>query len=250
MSDEVSAAPYWSHHSEVDEAWAARRELAAAIRELSERCVRTEAGASDLLAAASAIRAATETLPAGDTSFQRFRDGRYGADPARFIDRTALTGHCNPVSPPLTIDWDGTTATCPITFTELQQGAPGMVHGGWVASAGDLARLAASFDVPESHAVLDQASIESMFSLPQNVDRADYESGDAYYGLGWSVRDYGAGQLNTWHGGSLPGTHTLMVRVRSGVGWVVLFNRRGDGFGEIDGLLHQAAGKVEEWPGS
>ena len=123
-------------------------------------------------------------------------------------------------------------------------------HGGWVASAGDLARLAASFDVPESHAVLDQASIESMFSLPQNVDRADYESGDAYYGLGWSVRDYGAGQLNTWHGGSLPGTHTLMVRVRSGVGWVVLFNRRGDGFGEIDGLLHQAAGKVEEWPGS
>ena len=123
-------------------------------------------------------------------------------------------------------------------------------HGGWVASAGDLARFASSFDVPESHPVLDRESIERMFSLPQNLDPADYESGNAYYGLGWNVRDYGGGQLNTWHGGSLPGTNTLMGRIRTGVGWVVLFNRRARDLGEIDGLLHQAANKVEEWPGA
>jgi acyl-coenzyme A thioesterase PaaI-like protein len=137
MSHEESAASHWSHHPDVDDQWTARRELAAALRELSERCVRTEAGAPELLEAARVIRAATETLPQGDTSFQRFQDGRYGAHPARFIDRTALTGHCNPIAPPLVIDWDGTTATCPITFTDLQQGAPGMVHGGWVASVLD-----------------------------------------------------------------------------------------------------------------
>jgi len=122
-------------------------------------------------------------------------------------------------------------------------------HGGWVGSVGDLARFASSFDMPESHAVLDQPSIERMFALPQNTDPGDYRPGSEYYALGWFVRDYGGGQLNTWHVGSLPGTFGLMVRVRDGVGWVVLFNRRGDEFGPIDGLLHHAAARVEEWPG-
>jgi hypothetical protein len=103
--------------------------------------------------------------------------------------------------------------------------------------------------MPESHAVLDQPSIERIFALPQNIDPDDYESGSGYYGLGWFVRDYGGGQLNASHVGSLPGSFTLMVRARTGVGWVVLFNRRGDGFDAIDGLLHQAAASVEVWPG-
>ncbi len=137
MSEEESAAQYWSHHQDVDEEWAARRVLADALRELSERCVRTDSDASDLLAAAEVVRSITDSLPQGDTCFQRFKDGRYGAQPAKFIDRTALTGACNPVAPPLKIDWDGTTSTCPITFTDVHQGAPGMVHGGWVASVLD-----------------------------------------------------------------------------------------------------------------
>jgi CubicO group peptidase (beta-lactamase class C family) len=121
-------------------------------------------------------------------------------------------------------------------------------HGGWVASAGDLARFAASFDVPETHPVLDASSIERMFALPENVVEGSYSTGEAYYALGWAVRDYGGGQRSTWHDGSLPGTHTLMVRRRDGVGWVILFNERGQGFEAIDGLLHQAADRVDRWP--
>jgi CubicO group peptidase (beta-lactamase class C family) len=123
-------------------------------------------------------------------------------------------------------------------------------HGGWLASAGDLARFAASFDVPESHPVLDPASIERMFALPENLAGDGYSSGDAYYALGWAVRDFGGGERNTWHDGSLPGTYTLMVRRRDGVGWVILFNKRGQGFGAIDALLHQAADRVDAWPGA
>jgi CubicO group peptidase (beta-lactamase class C family) len=121
-------------------------------------------------------------------------------------------------------------------------------HGGWVSTAGDVARFAASFDAPERHPVLTPSSIERMFALPENVDPDDYQPGSPYYSIGWMVRDYGGGERNTWHGGSLPGTFTLLVRRRDGLGWVLLFNRRGDGFEAIDALLHQAADRVREWP--
>jgi CubicO group peptidase (beta-lactamase class C family) len=123
-------------------------------------------------------------------------------------------------------------------------------HGGWLSSAGDLARFASSFDRPDAHPVLEPSSIEQMYALPEHINPESYERGSVYYGLGWSVRDYGGGKRNAWHGGALSGTYTLMVRRQDGVGWVVLFNRLVPGIGEIDGLLHQAAGNVREWPGS
>jgi hypothetical protein len=61
--------------------------------------------------------------------------------------------------------------------------------------------------------------------------------------------------MNTWHAGSLDGTFALMVRRFDGVGWVVVFNERdsisdptGDGYWEIDGMLHDAADAVDSWP--
>jgi hypothetical protein len=89
-----------------------------------------------------------------------------------------------------------------------------------------------------------------MYALPEHIQPESYERGSVYYGLGWAVRDYGGGERNAWHSGALPGTYTLMVRRSDGVGWVVLFNRLGPGFGEIDSLLHQAADNVREWPNS
>ena len=121
-------------------------------------------------------------------------------------------------------------------------------HGGWLASAPDLARFAASFDKPDASPILSAASIETMFSLPATITREKYKPGEKYYACGWGVRDYGKGRRNTWHTGSLPGCHTFMARWSNGVNCVVLFNKRGDGFDEIDPILWNAVKSISNWP--
>ena len=71
----------------------------------------------------------------------------------------------------------------------------------------------------------------------------------AFYACGWMVRPVGkGGKANTWHGGSLPGTNTLLVRRHDGLTWAVLFNSRSRKDGAIDPALHRAANVVTEWP--
>jgi len=121
-------------------------------------------------------------------------------------------------------------------------------HGGWLASAPELARFAAALDDPKNCPILSGESIEAIFALPETIDPDKYKRGERYYACGWNVRDYGDGRRNTWHTGSLPGCFTFMARWRNGVNCVVLFNKRGDGFSEIDPLLFKAAKSVAQWP--
>ena len=125
-------------------------------------------------------------------------------------------------------------------------------EGGWLISAVDLARFASTFDDPGRSPVLSSGSVDVMYSFPENIDSSSYVPGDWYYGCGWSVRDWGSGGRNTWHGGYLPGTRTLLVRRRDGINWCVLFNQSDDpsgaDYGEIDSLLHAAADAVSVWP--
>jgi N-acyl-D-amino-acid deacylase len=123
-------------------------------------------------------------------------------------------------------------------------------HGGWLASAVDLARFAVAFHDPSHCPILAESSIREMFSpppppMPQGRER--------FYGCGWNVRKAGAHDaINTWHNGSLAGTATLLVRRWDGLSWAVLFNQRsGDNKlpdGAIDSALHRAADKVTSWP--
>ena len=121
-------------------------------------------------------------------------------------------------------------------------------HGGWIASALDLARFATLFDNPSNNPILSTASVETMFSLPATITRENYKPGEKYYACGWGVRDYGNGRMNTWHTGSLPGCHTFMARWSNGINCVVLFNKRGDGFDAIDPLLWKAVKNISNWP--
>ncbi len=121
-------------------------------------------------------------------------------------------------------------------------------HGGWLASAPELARFAAAFDDPSHCPILSAESIETMFAFPETITPDKYERGAVYYGCGWSIRDYGSGSRNTWHPGSLPGCYTFMARWSNGVNCVVLFNRRDSNFGEIDPLLWKAVKSVTAWP--
>ena len=127
-------------------------------------------------------------------------------------------------------------------------------HGGWIASAEELVRFASAFDVPARCKVLHPAGIATMFGRPPGRAGLDANGKpqEAYYGCGWSVRTVGLSG-NTWHGGTLDGTSTLLVRRHDGLCWGVLFNTRNSPAGEnlgglIDPLLHQAADRVRLWP--
>jgi N-acyl-D-amino-acid deacylase len=128
-------------------------------------------------------------------------------------------------------------------------------HGGWLASAADLARFAAALDDPVPTAWLPPEARHLLYEPPaQPVSRkADGSLEPVYYACGWDVRPAGKnGRANYWHNGSLPGTFTLLVRRHDGLAWAALFNQRSNDpklpDGQIDGALHRAADSVAEWP--
>jgi CubicO group peptidase (beta-lactamase class C family) len=122
-------------------------------------------------------------------------------------------------------------------------------HGGWIASAVDLARFVCAVD-GRGHRpqILRPRTIERMTARPAPPVAV---GADSWYGMGWQVRPAG-GDANWWHNGSLDGTSAIMVRANNGLTWVALFNSRpknADQFGsELDGALWRAAGAVERWP--
>lgn len=123
-------------------------------------------------------------------------------------------------------------------------------HGGWIASAVDLARLCCAFDDPSKSSLLSEASIATMWERP---DGAPGQGKTVYYGCGWSVRPGAEGRVNAWHSGLIAGTSTLMVRQPNGVNWVVLFNTDSTATGktaaaEVESRIYKALGAIRDWP--
>ena len=103
-------------------------------------------------------------------------------------------------------------------------------HGGWIATAGDLVRFASQ--LPR---LLNAASIQAMTS-PGPAGGG--------YARGWSVNAVS----NWWHGGSLPGTSTILVHTARGVCWAGLLNRRTEGIGPaLDRLMWRMSRAVPGW---
>lgn len=129
-------------------------------------------------------------------------------------------------------------------------------HGGWLSSAPDLVRFAASFDRPSRSPILKADSIRTTFARPAGLAGHDKKGKprDVYYGCGWQIRVVSSkGAINTWHTGALDGTATLLVRRSDGLCWAVLFNARENARGQnltgpIDPLVHDAADQVKRWP--
>ncbi|MEZ6134781.1 MAG: serine hydrolase [Pirellulaceae bacterium] len=128
-------------------------------------------------------------------------------------------------------------------------------HGGWIASATDLAKFAAAFDDPDHCPILSRESIEAMYARPPGSAGQDEDGQEkaVYYSLGWNNRVVGKGRTNHWHTGSLSGTATILIRRHDGKNFVALLNSRvspsTDHLGrEIDSLLHQMANAVVDWP--
>lgn len=153
-------------------------------------------------------------------------------------------------------------------------------HGGWIASAIDLARFAAAFDSPDHCPVLDRASIDQMHARPtppqstvtkkpnavtedsakddspqQDPAKADAAKEDdaVYYSLGWNNRELPGGGVHHWHSGSLPGTSTILIRRHDKKNFIALLNTRHSPkteklAAEVDRALHEAAAEVSTWP--
>jgi N-acyl-D-amino-acid deacylase len=145
-------------------------------------------------------------------------------------------------------------------------------HGGWVASAVDVARFAAALDVVPASAISKNGNVSTfgnvtnngnvlkpdtmaeMFSPPAAPVSRDAEGKLAsnWYGDGWSVRDVRNGKLNTWHFGAMPGTATMLIRRVDGLSWVLLLNQRApdgaEGMGQIERELHRVGTAIKAWP--
>lgn len=104
-------------------------------------------------------------------------------------------------------------------------------HGAWIASPIDLLRFQGGIDgrtgVP---ALLDATRIAAMTANPNvpvaiidnNNNLTTQTQSGSWYGMGWSVNQYG----NWWHNGSLPGTVTEQVHSADGWGFAAFFNGR------------------------
>jgi len=124
-------------------------------------------------------------------------------------------------------------------------------HGGWIASAVDLAIFSIAFDDPERSPILSHESIQRMFAPPSIRDRQ--EDPHLYYSLGWQNRYLPEHQqYNRWHSGSLPGTLAILIRGHQGITMVALTNTResphtGDLALALDRILWKAVGSVDSW---
>ncbi|MBI3879189.1 MAG: beta-lactamase family protein [Verrucomicrobia bacterium] len=111
-------------------------------------------------------------------------------------------------------------------------------HGGWIATASDLVRFASHVDgLGASRNILKPETI-SLMTTPGTVNEG--------YACGWSVNK----APNWWHGGSLPGTSTIMVRTASGLCWSALTNTRTEGLSPaLDQLMWKMVRAVPAWKG-
>jgi len=121
-------------------------------------------------------------------------------------------------------------------------------HGGWLASAVDLARFVTAVDGRSRRQILRPSSIQQMVARPAPPL---WVGTDTWYGMGWQVRPAGD-DANWWHMGSLDGTTTLMVRAGNGLAWVALLNTRPQDAdklgGELDAAMWRAVDQVKTWP--
>lgn len=101
-------------------------------------------------------------------------------------------------------------------------------HGGWISTAGDLVRFASQ--LPK---LLNEESIRTMTTAMS-----------ASYARGWSVNKV----PNWWHGGSLPGTSTIMVHTAKGICWAGLMNGRKPGIAlALDKLMWRMGREAKAW---
>jgi acyl-coenzyme A thioesterase PaaI-like protein len=136
-----------------DKAWSGggREELAAAVRRLTSTVITSTAGPAVLQEAAARIGALADVLaghaPApGGPPRPRYaeRRHRHAGSMAAEMPFDMIIGSCNPVAPPVAIEFQDSKAVGTVTFAPQHEGAPGCVHGAALAGAFDMMLTAAN----------------------------------------------------------------------------------------------------------
>jgi N-acyl-D-amino-acid deacylase len=136
-------------------------------------------------------------------------------------------------------------------------------HGGWIASAPDLAKFAAAFDLLNGGTrtrggLLKAESVKQMFSPHSDIlSTGDKPKITAHYGYGWMLKD----ETNTTgktvtiarHGGALPCTASSLMHFPDGTNLAVVFNlgqfEDGRFLGRsIEGPITELVRGVKTWP--
>ncbi|MBC8342174.1 MAG: PaaI family thioesterase [Proteobacteria bacterium] len=122
-------------------AWAERRRLAKAMREVIARLVEIDAPEEDLAEAANALERYSKRLseyPKGAT-YEGWAETAVSGDAAAFFDHSPLIGLANPLSPPISLvaDRDNMTVEGRAVFGSAFEGPPACVHGGFISAAFD-----------------------------------------------------------------------------------------------------------------
>jgi acyl-coenzyme A thioesterase PaaI-like protein len=120
-------------------AWAERRRLAKAMRDVIERLTRSDAPEDELRAAADGLERYAErllkhprrALPLG------YGETSNAGDVAAFFDYSPLIGLSNPLAPPIRLRVENDVVYGDVRFGSAYEGPPGHVHGGFVAAAFD-----------------------------------------------------------------------------------------------------------------
>lgn len=110
-------------------------------------------------------------------------------------------------------------------------------HGGWIATPIDLVRFLVRVDkfAPKPD-ILSAPSLTTMYTAP---------AVSPGYAKGWSVNKVD----NYWHGGSLPGEQSIMVRTSGGYCWALIVNTRTNNIGgAMDKLMWDVNGAIKKWP--
>lgn len=131
---------YWqSMQMEATGAWSEKRRLAAAMREVIERLITSNAPEDELRAAADALDRYAKRL---ETHPRRrlpvgFGESANAGDVGAFFDYSPLIGLSNPLSPPLRLHVEGDAVHGQVRFGYAYEGPPGHLHGGFVAAVFD-----------------------------------------------------------------------------------------------------------------
>ncbi len=121
--------------------WPAKRRLASALRSLIHEMCATGAPEAEILEVAEWAQQSAERFAAAPPAEE---DPKESGGPNLggmhdFLDRGPITGLSNPIAPGIEVEIDrnAKTARAMITFGNAYEGAPGIVHGGFVAAVLD-----------------------------------------------------------------------------------------------------------------
>lgn len=119
--------------------WAEKRRLAAAMREVIDRIVTTEAPEEELRMAADRLEQYAQRLATQPRRYVTWGNPEtsMAGSVGGFFDLSPFIGLANPLAPPMTLWVDGEVVRGKVTYGWAYQGPPGHLHGGCIAALFD-----------------------------------------------------------------------------------------------------------------